>query len=388
MSRLLQTDPALRDLSPALVDALVPVYVAETEEEREAVFASRYAVYCEEIGYKGVSGDDVSHRAHDAEDDKPYTTLVYTVDGTGSLTGTCRIRHWQPGQVPPEDWQALSMSMFDGIEDLATCEIERLAVLPEHRGGVVPVSIVYALYQLIVHLGVDVTFTCCPPGLVRYYRAIGYLPYAGRLVPTAEGMMVPLVSFPSNRSYLERAGSVLTPFVDGYYGAGKRAVLDVSRWAHVLDQDAAPVSFDAAASTRLVASLRNLSTEQASMLQALSEETARILAEKGFVLTLSAGQPLIEKGLAQQEVFVILDGAFEVWDDDRWLRTMGPGDVIGEIAFFGTAGRRSATVKAASNGQVLVLRRRFVEELIESDPARAAEILFQLARVLADRRND
>jgi CRP-like cAMP-binding protein len=45
-----------------------------------------------------------------------------------------------------------------------------------------------------------------------------------------------------------------------------------------------------------------------------------------------------------------------------------------------------ASVTAASDGQVLVLRRRFVDELMRSDPACAAEVLFGLARVLADRQ--
>jgi CRP-like cAMP-binding protein len=47
-----------------------------------------------------------------------------------------------------------------------------------------------------------------------------------------------------------------------------------------------------------------------------------------------------------------------------------------------------ASVTAASDGQVLALRRRFVDELMKSDPACAAEILFGLARVLADRQYD
>ena len=82
---------------------------------------------------------------------------------------------------------------------------------------------------------------------------------------------------------------------------------------------------------------------------------------------------------------MILDGTFEVYDDDRRLRLIGRGDVIGEIGFFGTSGRRTASVRAATDGEVLVLRRHFLDELREHDPACAAEILFELARALADR---
>jgi CRP-like cAMP-binding protein len=76
---------------------------------------------------------------------------------------------------------------------------------------------------------------------------------------------------------------------------------------------------------------------------------------------------------------------FEVYDGDRRLRVIGRGDVIGEVAFFGTSGRRSASVSAATDGQVLVLRRHFIDELRRNDPGAAAEVLYELARALADR---
>ena len=122
------------------------------------------------------------------------------------------------------------------------------------------------------------------------------------------------------------------------------------------------------------------------MLDALSEDTVRKLTAKGFLMDVPAGQLLTEKGLTQREIFVILDGAFEVHDGDRRLCVLGQGDVIGEIGFFRSSGRRAASVTAGSDGQVLVLRRHFVDELMKSDPACAAEVLFGLARVLADRQ--
>ena len=121
------------------------------------------------------------------------------------------------------------------------------------------------------------------------------------------------------------------------------------------------------------------------MLDSLSEDTVRKLTEKGFLMSVPAGELLTEKDLTQREIFVILDGVFEVHDGDRRVCLLGQGDVIGEIGFFGTSGRRTASVTAASEGQVLVLRRRFVDELMKSDPASAAEVLFGLARVLANR---
>lgn len=387
MSRVIAPSAEMRAAAPELVEALEPVYVAETEAEREAVFSFRYSVYGAELGRKLGNADHGRRRVHDEEDDRPYTTLLYTDDGAGRLTGTIRLRRWGPGQVPAKDWEAFSMDRFAGLRELSTAEIGRLMIEPGHRGQLGLVSMACAVYQLYAgELPAAALFINCAAGLVRHYRLLGFRTYAGRLVPTADGIEVPLVLIPSDRSYLEQAGSFLAPFADLRYGPGTRAPVDIGPWAQVLDADSAPVSFDSAAVWERVNRLRQAADDHPSMIESLSEDTVRKLASQGFLMDVSAGQLLTEKSLTQREIFVILDGAFEVHDGDRRISVLGRGDVIGEIGFFATSGRRSASVTAASDGQVLVLRRRFVDELMKNDPACAAEVLFGLARVLADRQ--
>jgi hypothetical protein len=387
VSRVVTPLPEMRAAAPDLIDALEPVYIAETEAEREAVFSFRYSVYGAELGRKLGNPDHDRRRIHDEEDDKPYTMLLYTDDGAGRLTGTIRIRRWEPGQVPAKDWDTFSMERFDGLRGLGTAEIGRLMIEPGHRGQLGLVSMTCALYQLCAgELAADVVFINCAAGLVRHYRLLGFRTYAGRLVPTVDGIEVPLVLILSDRAYLEQAGSFLAPFADIFYGPGMRAQVDIGRWARLLDADSAPVRFDPAAVWERVNRLRKAEAEPPSMLEALSEDTIGKLTDKGFLMDLPAGQLLTEKGLSQREIFVILDGVFDVYDGDRRLAVLGQGDVIGEIGFFASSGRRTASVTAATDGQVLVLRRHFIDELMKNDPACAAEVLFGLARVLADRQ--
>jgi Cyclic nucleotide-binding domain/Acetyltransferase (GNAT) domain len=387
MSRVVTPLPEMHAVAPDLIGALEPVYIAETEAEREAVFKFRYSVYGAELGRKLGHADHGRERVHDDEDDQPYTTLLYTDDGAGQLTGTIRIRRWEPGQVPAKDWETFSMERFAGLRDMSTAEIGRLMIEPGHRGQLGLVSMACAVYQLYAgELAADVGFINCATGLVRHYRLLGFRTYAGKMVPTVDGIEVPLVLIPSDRAFLEQAGSFVAPFADLFYGPGRRAQVDVAPWARLLDADSAPVRFDQAAVWERVERLRQAADDHPSMLEALSEDTVRKLSEQGFLMDVPAGHLLTEKGLTQREIFVILDGAFEVHDGDRRIALLGQGDVIGEVGFFGTSGRRMASVTAASDGQVLVLRRRFVDELMRSDPACAAEVLFGLARVLADRQ--
>jgi hypothetical protein len=376
----------MRIAAPGLIDALDHVHIAESEGEREAVFRFRYSVYVEELGRKLGNADHGRRWVYDAEDDEPYTILLYTADDGGNLTGTVRVRHWGPGEIPEHDWEIFSMERFDGLSGLGTAEIGRLMIKPDRRGQLGLVSIACALYQLAAaELAVDVGFINCATGLVRHYRLLGFRTYAGRLVATPDGIEVPLVLFPSDRAYLEQVGSFLTPFVDAFYGPGGRAPVTVSRYASLLDADSAPVQVDPAAVWDRVERVRAAAGPRPRTLDVLSEKTVRRFADKGFVMKVSAGDLLTEKGLAQQEIFLILDGTFEVHDGDRRLHVVGRGEVIGEIGFFGTAGRRSASVSAATEGLVLVLRRHFLDELRDGEPAIAAEILFELARALADR---
>jgi len=387
MSRLVAPSPDMCRAAPELAAALEPVYIAQTMEERQAVFAFRYTVYAAELGRKLGNADHGLQVLHDEEDDKPYTTLLYTKDDAGGLTGTIRVRHWEPGQVPEKDWAAFSMERFDGLDKLRTAEIGRLMVERGQRGQLGMLSMACAVYQLCAgEPAIDCAFINCATGLVKHYRLLGFRTYAGRMVPTADGIEVPLLLIPSDRVYLEQTGALIAPFADVFYGPGKREAVDIERWTQLLDADSAPVRFDPAAVWERVSRLRQAAADHPSILEALSEETVSKLSEKGFLMDVGAGQLLTEKGLTQREIFVILDGAFEVHDGDRRICLLGPGDVLGEIGFFGTSGRRVASVTAATDGQVLVLRRRFIDELMKNDPACAAEVLFGLARVLADRQ--
>jgi hypothetical protein len=163
-------------------------------------------------------------------------------------------------------------------------------------------------------------------GAAEAIRLLGFRTYAGRLGPTADGIEVPLVLIPSDRAYLEQVGSFVVPFVDVFYGPGKRAPVNVGRWSRLLDADSAPVRFDSAAAWERVNRLRRAEAEHPSILQALSEDTIRKLTGKGFLMDVPAGQLLTEKGLTQREIFVILNGVFDVHDGDRrsGLRRRGP----------------------------------------------------------------
>jgi predicted GNAT family N-acyltransferase len=388
VSRPLVLSEALRAGAPELADLLSSVRVADLAREREAVFAFRYSVYVEELG-RGVGTVDERRRwIRDSQDDEPATKLLFTTDEDGELTGTARIWPWRPGAIPDDARRTYSLDGFTGMEQLGAAEVGRVMLLPRHRGGMGFQALIGAAYELAVsERGADMLFLTCLSGLIDSYRRTGFRTYAAPLVATVDGLTVPLLLAVSDCAHLARVASFLLPLAKARYGPGKLAPIDLSRWGALFETASGPLQLDPTVIWDRVRLRSQVGDPGALFLAAIGEATMRKLIDHGVLMNVEAGQVLTKQGLVQQELFVIIAGRYEVHDGMRRLRVVGPGEVVGEIGFFSTTRRRSATIRAAIGGQVLVVRRRWLDDVRHSDPAAAADVLFQLARTLADRVN-
>jgi len=92
------------------------------------------------------------------------------------------------------------------------------------------------------------------------------------------------------------------------------------------------------------------------------------------------GELLIEQGSMPYELFVIEDGTVEVVRDGEPIATLGPGDVVGEIALLGQH-RRMASVVAQTPVRALALHVDALQSLTSEMPELGDEL-----RSLMDRR--
>jgi cyclic nucleotide-binding protein/N-acyl amino acid synthase FeeM len=361
------------------------VHQARTEEEREAIYRFRYEVYVEELHYDFGAEHD-RRRLKQDEDEKPYTTLLYT-GSPARITGSVRVRTWGPGEVPARDFDALSLHLFPGIEKLRVAQVGRLVIRSSLRGRLVMPSLLWGGYELLVgEAGVDLAFVDCLPGIAPHYIRLGALPYAGRLVDLGSGPGVPLLLIPSDHERLARLGSPVAALSARYFGPGQRPPLDLSPFRHLIEGDSVPVEFDRDRIWREVKG-RLLGDDRPppSVLAGLSRRSIARMAAGGFLLRVRAGTLVIREEVEEREVYLILDGTFEVMRGDRRVAVLQTGDVFGEIAFLTEAGRRTASVQARSDGLLLVLRRRFLDEVTRADPRAGARLLKNLRRFAAAR---
>ncbi len=364
---------------------LESIHRATTREELEAVYRFRYTVYVEEYGRE--LGRDTQDRewVHDADDEKPYSTILYS-GSVDDMTGSVRLRHWRPGEVPQAEAEALSMHLFPDIDQRRVAEIGRFMIRRSLRGRLLLASFARAAYdQLAGEERSDLTFCYCSPGLVRYYRKLGARPFGGVLVPTVDGMMVPLVSVMSDHAYYRRMGSPLAPLVRRHFGPGKRPPVDATPYLRLFESDSHLELEPEKVWEELHEAVVEQRTAAAKLLESLSPELIRRMSKGGFLMDVPEGTLVTRQGFSEQEMYVVLDGLFEVLDDDRRLCVMSRGELFGEVAFFRKSGRRSASVRALGDGRVMVLRGRSLEKMIADEPRLAAELLLAIGGILSER---
>jgi CRP/FNR family transcriptional regulator, cyclic AMP receptor protein len=100
-------------------------------------------------------------------------------------------------------------------------------------------------------------------------------------------------------------------------------------------------------------------------------------------VTVDAGATLATQGDNAYELFVIEAGDAEVHKDGRPVRTLGPGDVFGEIGLLAT-GTRTATVVATSPMRLLAMFSREFRQLADRTPGLAKSLRTTMAERVAD----
>lgn len=117
--------------------------------------------------------------------------------------------------------------------------------------------------------------------------------------------------------------------------------------------------------------LRVKALKKASMLETLDNEEIAQIADALEKRKIKGGQYIVKQGEEGDEFFVILSGECVVSvattlrngeEDIQEYRSLGPGDLFGEIALLKRT-KRTASIQARSDMQVLCLRRRQFERM-------------------------
>jgi CRP/FNR family cyclic AMP-dependent transcriptional regulator len=113
-----------------------------------------------------------------------------------------------------------------------------------------------------------------------------------------------------------------------------------------------------------------------------SKHELQQLAAAADEIDLPEGKVLTREGDRGREFFVLLDGTAEVQQGGQTIRTLGPGDFLGEIALISHE-PRTATVTTTSPVQALVITDQSFAALLDHLPSVERTVLQTLADRLA-----
>ncbi|HEY1832428.1 MAG TPA: cyclic nucleotide-binding domain-containing protein [Acidimicrobiales bacterium] len=93
-------------------------------------------------------------------------------------------------------------------------------------------------------------------------------------------------------------------------------------------------------------------------------------------LPVSAGRVLVREGARGDEFMIIAEGEATVSQGGHTIATLGPGDLVGEMALLDGAGvgRRNATVTARTDALIYVGSRAEFRRILEVAPSVAVKI--------------
>jgi CRP-like cAMP-binding protein len=109
------------------------------------------------------------------------------------------------------------------------------------------------------------------------------------------------------------------------------------------------------------------------LFSSLPEEQLQAVEAVAGERTLEEGETLTDEGGFGHCLFVIEEGTADVQQDGTTIRSVGKGDVVGEIAVL-AAGRRSATIVATSPLRVMTLFKKDVWALDREAPEAARKL--------------
>ncbi|MCB1865003.1 MAG: MMPL family transporter [Chromatiales bacterium] len=150
------------------------------------------------------------------------------------------------------------------------------------------------------------------------------------------------------------------------------------------------------ASTRLITmwdalslSLRTRIQDECQLFEGLRPWQVRKTVLLSRVQNYAPGAAIVEQGSRGQELFILLDGAAEVYQaretgERLKLRELGPGSVIGELSLLADM-PRTADVIATAQTRALVLDWDGIANLIRVYPRAAAKLYRNLATIIGQR---
>ncbi len=356
----------------------IQVKYAETEADRNEVYRLRHEIYVEELGDNKVPSDGYMT---DIIDDQ--ARLLMALDGD-KLVGTLRISWGGDGPLAAKFYKYFNLSHFSSVVvEEQIIVFDRFVIIPQYRGTHVPFQLLAAVSIFSLEHHIQLAFCSCNPHLLNLYLSLGFRTYTSNYDSGGAGILVPLIFVCEDLDYLRKVGSPLLAFEEGHtfnsdtpakvaslIALGKPGLESakedkITEWVQAYDL------------------LSQTGTSRISIFQDMNEADVTKILASSHVIECKTGDYVIVSGRGYHSIFVILSGSVEIRTGDQITGIRTEGDVVGEIGFLLKQRRIADVVAATDNVRVLSLREKTIHRLQETEPALAAQLMHNLARIVA-----
>ena len=357
------------------------VELAESAEARDEVYRFRYGVYIEEMGKRIAHADHSGHRLVDPSDSG---SLIFTCRDGGDVIGTMRLSLGRASVAGDPQAEVYHLDLFGEVPEDQMAFASRFMLRSDHRGGLAAHRLSLAAMEAALAAGIRLVFCHCAPYLVGYYEQMGFRRYTDNF-NDALGYRIPMVLVLLDHGHLQAVRSPLASRVPAEDPGAWGAWFGARFPGFVFPANARLVATDAFYDL-LNLKLRDDPRTTIPLLRGLDQEEAAQVLRAGTILGCAEGDRLLREGEQGGEIYLNLSALIGVRHPDRegWLGLMGPGELIGEMAFL-MSSRRTADVSVIRGGDVLLLSERTVQQLMDRQPDLASKVLFNLAKILCER---
>ena len=350
--------------------------VAETADEKEAVYRFRYSVYVEEMGRYQGSADHAGRRLVEPEDERSW---IFSAREGDDVVGTARLS-WGANGFSDRQVEEYSLAPFlDELPHRYLAIGERVMVTPSHRGSGLVDELMARRNQTAVEHDVRIQFSACEPHLLSLYLSQGRRTYADKNINSPEaGYLIPLVVFPQGPEALVGLG-----------GRGATGNIPESV-ARILSGGGGAVlsplmTSEGDYSEHLRQAIHEIEAQEISAFHAFTDEEVERCLARSNVIECASGDRVLKKGGVARNIFVVLAGTLEARDDDRVVAVLTTGEVFGEMAFLLERPRALDIYAASDSVRVLSLSESTLRTMIADDPVVAAKLLLNLSKMLCVR---
>jgi CRP-like cAMP-binding protein/GNAT superfamily N-acetyltransferase len=365
------------------------LHTASTQAEKEEIFRLRYEVYIEEMdgARRHQEADSLSRQFRDDWDDQGYHLYVRQGDTiVGCIRGNIRI------DGPLECEEGFALEQFAPAFPDHVGIVSRLALHPKVRGNAVLKHLMKLMYETFREKGIRFAFLDCHPKLIPLYSRLGFRIYRPGFKHPKYTFVIPMVLVMDDLEHLQRVGSPFVSIARRLPHSNESRDLLLSRFPAVshtfVSADENGTAFSGLLRSTLVGPAA--AVKGCAFLADLTENETNLLLSLGQIVSCHAGDPIVSSGESGQEVYLILDGSFQVLGeghgntDMALINVLTQGETFGEVAYL-TERRRCSTVVALENSNLLILNGRALDKITAAEPALAARMFRNLTRIIEAR---